>query len=95
VTGSAAAETRARTGTLASGAILAAAGGFLDGLTYVGHGHVFANAMTGNVILLGIEGFEGSWSARRRSQKTPRTFWNFVNCQQLPAAKRESWSRAT
>jgi uncharacterized membrane protein YoaK (UPF0700 family) len=31
------------------------AGGFLDGYTFVGHGHVFTNAMTGNVVLLGIE----------------------------------------
>src|SRR6187402_1432230 len=28
-------------------------GGFLDAFTYVGHGRVFANAMTGNVVLLG------------------------------------------
>jgi len=27
--------------------MLAAAGGFLDGFTYVGHGRVFANAMSG------------------------------------------------
>jgi len=41
--------------------MLAAAGGFLDGFTYVGHGHVFANAMTGNVVLLGINFISGSW----------------------------------
>jgi uncharacterized membrane protein YoaK (UPF0700 family) len=39
----------------------AAAGGFLDGFTYVGHGHVFASAMTGNVVLLGINSISGSW----------------------------------
>jgi uncharacterized membrane protein YoaK (UPF0700 family) len=49
-------------GTLGIGALLATAGGFLDGFTYVGHGHVFANAMTGNVVLLGINFFSGSWS---------------------------------
>jgi uncharacterized membrane protein YoaK (UPF0700 family) len=42
---------------LTNSALLALAGGFLDGFTYVGHGHVFANAMTGNVVLLGISCF--------------------------------------
>jgi uncharacterized membrane protein YoaK (UPF0700 family) len=54
-------EAKQRVGTLGIGALLAAAGGFLDGFTYVGHGHVFANAMTGNVVLLGINCFSGSW----------------------------------
>lgn len=54
-------EARQRVGTLSIGAPLAAAGGFLDGFTYVGHGHVFANAMTGNVVLLGINSLAGSW----------------------------------
>jgi uncharacterized membrane protein YoaK (UPF0700 family) len=54
-------EARHRVGTLGIGALLASAGGFLDGFTYVGHGHVFANAMTGNVVLLGISCFSGSW----------------------------------
>jgi uncharacterized membrane protein YoaK (UPF0700 family) len=54
-------EARQRVGTLGISALLAAAGGFLDGFTYVGHGHVFANAMTGNVVLLGINCFSGSW----------------------------------
>jgi uncharacterized membrane protein YoaK (UPF0700 family) len=40
--------------TLCSAILLAAAGGLLDAVVYLGHGHVFANAMTGNVILLGI-----------------------------------------
>jgi uncharacterized membrane protein YoaK (UPF0700 family) len=31
---------------------MASAGGFLDAFNYVGHGHGFANAMTGNVVLL-------------------------------------------
>jgi uncharacterized membrane protein YoaK (UPF0700 family) len=40
--------------TLTSAALLAAAGGMLDAVVYLNHGHVFANAMTGNVIFLGI-----------------------------------------
>ncbi len=47
--------------TLANSALLAFIGGFMDGFTYVGHGHVFANAMTGNVVLLGVYGAAKSW----------------------------------
>jgi uncharacterized membrane protein YoaK (UPF0700 family) len=54
-------EARLRVGTLGIGTLLASAGGFLDGFTYVGHGHVFANSMTGNVVLLGIDCLSGSW----------------------------------
>jgi uncharacterized membrane protein YoaK (UPF0700 family) len=54
-------EARRRIGTLSIATLLAWAGGFLDGFTYVGHGHVFANAMTGNVVLLGINCLSGSW----------------------------------
>jgi uncharacterized membrane protein YoaK (UPF0700 family) len=43
-----------RGNTLWVATILAAAGGFLDAFTYFGHGQVFANAMTGNVVLFGI-----------------------------------------
>ncbi|NYF78504.1 YoaK family protein [Granulicella arctica] len=34
--------------------LLATTGGMLDAFVYLNHGHVFANAMTGNVVLLGI-----------------------------------------
>jgi uncharacterized membrane protein YoaK (UPF0700 family) len=54
-------EARHRIGTLSIAGLLAWAGGFLDGFTYIGHGHVFANAMTGNVVLLGIDCLSGSW----------------------------------
>ena len=47
--------------SLENSALLAFIGGFLDGFTYVGHGHVFANAMTGNVVLLGVYAVAGSW----------------------------------
>jgi uncharacterized membrane protein YoaK (UPF0700 family) len=59
-------EAKARMGLLSNSASLAAAGGFLDAFTYVGHGHVFANAMTGNVVLLGIDWISGSWSTALR-----------------------------
>jgi uncharacterized membrane protein YoaK (UPF0700 family) len=44
---------------LAQSSVLAGAGGFLDAFTYVGHGHVFANSMTGNVVLLGVNVIAG------------------------------------
>jgi uncharacterized membrane protein YoaK (UPF0700 family) len=39
---------------LSAALLLAATGGLLDAFVYLNHGHVFANAMTGNVVLLGI-----------------------------------------
>lgn len=37
------------------GILLAIVGGFLDAYTFVGRGGVFANAQTGNIVLIGIE----------------------------------------
>lgn len=42
--------------------LLAGCGGFLDAFTYLGHGHVFATAMTGNVVLLGVYAATGNWT---------------------------------
>ncbi len=47
--------------TLACATLLAAAGGLLDAVVYLNHGHVFANAMTGNVIFLGIAAMGHDW----------------------------------
>jgi uncharacterized membrane protein YoaK (UPF0700 family) len=47
--------------TLISAVLLATTGGLLDAVVYTLHGHVFANAMTGNVILLGISAFDRDW----------------------------------
>lgn len=46
--------------------VLAAAGGFLDGFTYIGHGRVFANSMSGNLILFGAHSLTGSWDLAGR-----------------------------
>lgn len=43
--------------------ILAAAGGFLDAYSYVCRDGVFANAQTGNIVLLGISAFRNDWLA--------------------------------
>ncbi|WP_158942190.1 YoaK family protein [Granulicella sp. S190] len=41
--------------------LLAGTGGLLDAIVYLNHGHVFANAMTGNVIFLGIATLGRNW----------------------------------
>lgn len=45
--------------SLITGMILAAVGGFLDAYTYLCRGGVFANAQTGNIVLLGIKASQG------------------------------------
>ena len=52
--------------TAGLGALLAAAGGFMDAYSYVCRGKVFANAQTGNVLLLGVNLAEKNWSAALR-----------------------------
>ena len=47
--------------TLFIGVLLALVGGFLDAYTYLCRGHVFANAQTGNIVLLGIRFIEGNY----------------------------------
>jgi uncharacterized membrane protein YoaK (UPF0700 family) len=40
---------------------LAGIGGFLDAYTFVGYHGVFANAQTGNIVLLGVDAQAGHW----------------------------------
>ena len=47
--------------SLLLGGLLAVAGGFFDAYTYVCRGGVFANAQTGNIVLLGLELAERQW----------------------------------
>jgi uncharacterized membrane protein YoaK (UPF0700 family) len=49
--------------TLRVATLLSLAGGFLDAFTWVGHGGVFANAQTGNVVLLGVFAAAAQWRA--------------------------------
>ena len=44
------------------GLLLAMAGGFLDAYTYLGRGHVFANAQTGIIVMLGVDAARGDWA---------------------------------
>mgnify|MGYP002932233954 CR=1 FL=1 len=43
------------------GIILALAGGFMDVYSYIGRDHVFANAQTGNIVLLSAHIMDGQW----------------------------------
>jgi len=42
--------------------LLTAVGGFLDAFSYLGQGHVFANVMTGNLVLSAISSIRGDWT---------------------------------
>lgn len=52
--------------SFALGAILALAGGFLDAYTYICRGGVFANAETGNIVLMGLQLADGNFSSSLR-----------------------------
>lgn len=54
-------ESQLQPDRLLNASLLAATGGLLDAMVYVLHGHVFANAMSGNVILLGVTVFSREW----------------------------------
>ena len=43
------------------GVVLTLAGGFQDAYTYCVRGNVFANAQTGNIVLLSTAAFNGNW----------------------------------
>ncbi len=60
-TGARAAESTVNATHIVSAALLAVTGGTLDAIVYLEHGHVFANAQTGNVIFLGISMVAGDW----------------------------------
>jgi uncharacterized membrane protein YoaK (UPF0700 family) len=54
-------ETTPQPSSLSDAVLLAGAGGLLDAMVYLNHGHVFANAMTGNVIFLAIAVLAHEW----------------------------------
>jgi len=42
--------------------LFTAAGGYLDAFSYIAHGHVFANAQTGNVVFFAVFASAGRWA---------------------------------
>ena len=53
--------TRQMSESLLTAAILSVSGGLQDVYTYVSRGHVFANAQTGNIVLMSSHMFSGDW----------------------------------
>jgi uncharacterized membrane protein YoaK (UPF0700 family) len=54
-------DTSNRPNSLIGALLLAATGGLLDAVVFLNHGHVFANAMSGNVVFLGIAAVSRDW----------------------------------
>ena len=53
-------------GRLIIACLFAVAGGYLDAYSYLAHGHVFANAQTGNFVLFSVDASQGHWSQAAR-----------------------------
>ncbi|HEX5285007.1 MAG TPA: YoaK family protein, partial [Bryocella sp.] len=51
---------------LPESAIFAAVGGLLDAFTWLAHGHTFANSMTGNLVLFGLNTVQHDWGSAWR-----------------------------
>ena len=60
------------------GVLLAVAGGFLDVYTYISRGGVFANAQTGNIVLLGISAADGTEAVRKKYRYNPGLHWRQI-----------------
>jgi uncharacterized membrane protein YoaK (UPF0700 family) len=76
---------------LGVGILFTMTGGFLDAFTFFGHGHVFANAMTGNLVLLGVSAASGDWPQAQRHVPPLLAFLVAVfvaHLAQLPPARR-------
>ncbi len=57
---------RVTTGSLRLAVLLSFIGGFLDAFTFLAHGHVFATAQTGNIVLMGVQAATGDWPGALR-----------------------------
>src|SRR5580658_11208123 len=58
--------TRCNSGLLLVACLFATVGGYLDAYSYLAHGHVFANAQTGNVIFFSVYATKGEWAKAAR-----------------------------
>ena len=82
------AEKRHPADALRLGLVLAAAGGFMDAYTYIARGGVFANAQTGNLVLLGVRAFEGDVRALHYLAPVLAFVLGVLACQALRAGQR-------
>lgn len=84
----------------AAAAVLCAVGGFLDIYTYLFRGKVFANAVTGNIVLFGLNLAQLRWSDCAK-YLLPIGFYALgifaaeLMRLHLPSARRFSWHQAT
>ena len=53
-------------GLLVIACLFAMAGGYMDAYSYLAHGHVFANAQTGNVVFFSVFASGGQWAQAAR-----------------------------
>src|SRR5271163_3578369 len=49
-------------GRLTIACLFTAAGGYMDAFSYIAHGHVFANAQTGNFVFFAVFASAGQWA---------------------------------
>jgi uncharacterized membrane protein YoaK (UPF0700 family) len=77
---------RPKPSALPAALLLATTGGLLDAIVYLNHGHVFANAMTGNVIFLGISALSHDWEDVARHTAPILAFFIGVIAARLLAA---------
>lgn len=75
------------------GAVLALAGGFLDAHTYLVRGGVFANAQTGNVVLLGVRLMDRDWTGALHSLVPILAFIAGVLTTELMRGRGLRWER--
>jgi uncharacterized membrane protein YoaK (UPF0700 family) len=59
-------EARGARSLLAIACVFAIVGGYTDAYSYLAHGHVFANAQTGNVVFVGVYASGGDWGQAAR-----------------------------
>ena len=79
----------AMAGTLPVATLLIAGGGFLDSYAWLAHGHVFTNAISGNIILFGVFAAEGQWpQALRHVPPTLAFFAGVIAAQGLRQSQR-------
>jgi uncharacterized membrane protein YoaK (UPF0700 family) len=87
-------DERARLATLV---VLAGVGGYIDAVSYLGLGHVFTAAMTGNTVLLALAVAEQDWGAVLRSAVALIGFVGGVALGQIVVGRFEArvrWPRA-
>ena len=74
-------------------ALLTLSGGLQDAYTYLRRGQVFANAQTGNIVLLGQSLFDGDWSRAARYLLPILAFAFGVAAAEWIRVRRPRWQR--